>query len=320
MKIYDVFNGDADGICALVQLRLSSPADSVLITGVKRDIELVQQVPVTQPVQVNVLDVSLDKNRVAVDELLDAGSRVFYVDHHFPGDSLPEHSSFTGLIDTGATTCTSLLVDQYLGERFHNWAITAAFGDNLNAVAEQLAQKAGLSAAQVSALSELGVCINYNGYGASLDDLHFHPAQLYRELVQYAEPLEFVAANGAAYQKLRDGYQEDMQQGLAAKVIAETASSRVVALPNEPWARRVSGVLGNELANANPNQACAILTERPDGTWLVSIRAPLNNRTGADEVARRFPTGGGRKAAAGINALPADQLDAFLQCMAQFWE
>lgn len=42
MKIYDVFNGDADGICALVQLRLASPADSVLITGVKRDIELMR--------------------------------------------------------------------------------------------------------------------------------------------------------------------------------------------------------------------------------------------------------------------------------------
>lgn len=320
MKNYDVFNGDADGICALVQLRLASPADSVLITGVKRDIALVQQVPTEQPAGVTVLDISLDKNRADVDALLDAGSNVFYVDHHFPGDSLPEHPAFTGLIDTRAAICTSLLVDEYLGGCFHNWAITAAFGDNLNAVGHELARQAGLSAGQEAALAELGVCINYNGYGASLDDLHFHPAQLYRELVQYAEPLDFIAANGAVYQQLREGYQKDMQLGLAAKVIAETASSKVVALPNEPWARRVSGVLGNELANASPNQACAILTERPDGTWLVSIRAPLNNRTGADEVARRFPTGGGRKAAAGINALPADQLDAFLQCMAQFWE
>jgi hypothetical protein len=36
---YDVFNGDADGICALVQLRLAKPIQSNLITGVKRDIE-----------------------------------------------------------------------------------------------------------------------------------------------------------------------------------------------------------------------------------------------------------------------------------------
>ncbi|MFA0622220.1 DHH family phosphoesterase, partial [Vibrio sp. 10N.222.49.A4] len=41
---YDVFNGDADGIIALLQLRLSEPRKSVLVTGVKRDIKLVSQV------------------------------------------------------------------------------------------------------------------------------------------------------------------------------------------------------------------------------------------------------------------------------------
>ena len=93
----------------------------------------------------------------------------------------------------------------------------------------------------------------------------------------------------------------------------------MVKLPDEPWARRVSGVLGNELANRNPDKACGIVTENADISYLVSIRAPLNNRTGADEVARKFPTGGGRKAAAGINELPTDQLEAFLSTMANFW-
>ena len=38
---YDVFNGDADGICALIQLRLVEPRpDATLVTGVKRDIQL----------------------------------------------------------------------------------------------------------------------------------------------------------------------------------------------------------------------------------------------------------------------------------------
>ena len=36
---YDVFNGDADGICALHQLRLHAPADTQLVTGVERDVE-----------------------------------------------------------------------------------------------------------------------------------------------------------------------------------------------------------------------------------------------------------------------------------------
>ncbi|MCL7945122.1 DHHA1 domain-containing protein [Marinobacter sp. ATCH36] len=319
MQTYDVFNGDADGICALIQLRLAEPCESVLITGVKRDTTLARHVPGSEPAQVNILDVSLDKNRDAVDALLAAGCRVFYVDHHFAGDTLPEHTHFTALIDTQPTTCTSLLVDQHLKSRFHNWAIAAAFGDNLNAVGEDLAARAGLSSDQTEALKTLGVCINYNGYGATIEDLHFHPADLYREFVTFADPLELIDSEPAAWQQLRDGYEADMAQGLAASVLAETATSLVVKLPGEAWARRVSGVLGNELANLNPDRACAIVTEQADKTYLVSIRAPLNNRSGADEVARQFPTGGGRQAAAGINALPADQLDEFLGAMSGAW-
>jgi len=64
---YDVFNGDADGLCALIQLRLAEPRESKLITGVKRDISLVKQVAVDEPASITVLDISLDKNRQAVD-------------------------------------------------------------------------------------------------------------------------------------------------------------------------------------------------------------------------------------------------------------
>ena len=319
MTTYDVFNGDADGICSLIQLRLAEPAETTLITGVKRDIALTKQVPIAEPAQVNILDVSLDKNREAVDALLAAGSSVFYVDHHYPGQQLPQVENFTALIDTQPTTCTALLMDQHLEGRFHNWAITAAFGDNLNAVGEELAQKAGLTVEQTDALKMLGVCINYNGYGSAVEDLHFHPADLYREFVAFSDPLKLIASEPLAWQQLRDGYEADMTKGLAAPLLAETGSSLVVKLPDEAWARRVSGVLGNDLANQNPDKACAIVTEKADGNYLVSIRAPLNNRTGADEVARQFPTGGGRKAAAGINALPAEQLDAFVGTMAKFW-
>jgi hypothetical protein len=40
---YNVFNGDADGICSLVQLRLSIPKNSKLINGLKRDISLLKK-------------------------------------------------------------------------------------------------------------------------------------------------------------------------------------------------------------------------------------------------------------------------------------
>ncbi|WP_323751993.1 DHH family phosphoesterase [Marinobacter sp.] len=319
MNVFDVFNGDADGICALIQLRLAEPCKSTLITGVKRDITLAKQVPRDSPARVNILDISLDKNRPAVDSLLAADCSVFYVDHHFPGDTLPDAPGFKALIDTQPTTCTSLLVDEHLGGQFHHWAITAAFGDNLNEVAEELAQEAGLSSEQAALLKNLGVCINYNGYGSTVEDLHFHPADLFREFLKFADPLDLIFSEPAAWQQLRDGYEADMAEGLAAPVLSETDTSLVVKLPNAAWARRVSGVLGNELANRNPDKACAIVTETGSDHYLVSIRAPLNNRTGADEVARKFPTGGGRKAAAGINELPVAQLDEFVGLMAGFW-
>ena len=59
---YDVFNGDADGILALVQLRLHEPKQSTLVTGVKRDIALLKQVDVESVNSVTVLDISMEKN------------------------------------------------------------------------------------------------------------------------------------------------------------------------------------------------------------------------------------------------------------------
>ena len=44
MTRFDVFNGDADGLCALQQLRLAQPRETPLVTGVKRDIALLGRV------------------------------------------------------------------------------------------------------------------------------------------------------------------------------------------------------------------------------------------------------------------------------------
>lgn len=62
-----------------------------------------------------------------------------------------------------------------------------------------------------------------------------------------------------------------------------------------------------------------MLTEKANGNYLVSVRAPLNNKTGADEIVRQFPTGGGRKAAAGINDLPAEQLAKFIATLTAYY-
>ncbi len=309
MQHYDVFNGDADGLCALHQLRLAEPRESVLVTGVKRDISLLAKVPLDDCASATVLDISMDKNSAALKALLDAGKHVHYVDHHHPGE-IPAHANLRANIDIAPTTCTSLLVDAELEGKFRAWAVTAAFGDNMLQGALDAAKSIGLNETQVATLKRLGILLNYNGYGASLDDLFFAPDALYQQMQPFADPLAF-AAEGDTYKTLDAGYNEDMAKAEALQPSERSDKHAIYIFPDARWARRVSGVYANTLVHSAPAAAHAILTEKPDGGYLVSVRAPLENRTGADELVRQFETGGGRAAAAGINSLPADQLERF---------
>ena len=315
MAQIDIFNGDADGICALTQLRNAEPLESTLITGVKRDIALVAKAEVSAGDRITALDLSFDKNRDGVLRALEAGAEIFYVDHHFAGD-IPENDRLTTIIDPDPNVCTSLLVNGYLKGKHVEWAVTGAFGDNLKASARTIAGPLDLYEKELSLLENLGIYMNYNGYGSSLEDLHFAPAELFELVRPYPTPFAFVASAREAFEKLESGYREDMAAAAAVKPLRDSTKTAVVILPDEAWARRVSGVYSNDLANASPGRAHAVLTERADGTFLVSVRAPLDRKQGADELCRQFPTGGGRAAAAGINALPGDQLDAFIDALA----
>ena len=317
MKSIDVFNGDADGICALHQLRLADPRDSVLITGVKRDIALVKQVQADATDEVTILDVSLDKNRDALLEVLNTGATVTYFDHHFPGE-IPEHDHLTTHIDTAAETCTGLIVNGVLNGRHLPWAVTAAFGDNLFTAAATAAKPLNLSDTQLEQLKTLGTLLNYNGYGSSLEDLYFPPAELYKRVQPHKSPFTFIEDDDA-FKVLENGFHSDHAKAVSIQAERSTDNTAIFIFPNDPFARRISGVYANELAQENSDRAHALLSELDDGSYLVSVRAPLNNRTGADELCRQFETGGGRKAAAGINKLPPQQLEAFATAMtAQF--
>jgi len=311
MSFYDVFNGDADGICSVQQWRLANPMESVLVTGVKRDISLLKQVAANEGDQVSVFDISLDKNRDAALSLLAIGAEIIYFDHHFPGD-IPEHERFSVQIDTSAEVCTSLLVNKYLGGAFARWAVVGAFGDNLSNSARTLAEEIGLTEEEITQFKLLGECINYNGYGATLDDLHITPQALSEELRSYDDPMGYILDDGSSYSKLVTGYRCDLEQAQSLQPIESDQSVALYALPNETWARRVSGVFANQLASENPDRAHAMLTDKTNGHYLVSVRAPLNRKEGADQLCLQFPTGGGRKAAAGINDLPTDQLGSFI--------
>ena len=310
---YDVFNGDADGICALVQLRLEQPLVATRVTGIKRDIALLERVQAEPGDSVTVLDISMVKNSNALHQLLNKGIVVDYIDHHAAGE-IPDHPNLTATISEAPEVCTALLVNGRLRGARVEWAITGAFGDNLDEPAQRLAEKSGLRASDIAALRELGICINYNGYGPSLDDLHFHPADLYGTLYEARSPAAFVASD--AFRKLQDGYREDVAASEALTPVHIQSGFAVSQLPNASWARRVSGVFSNDLVRAYPERAHAVLTERDDDSFLVSVRAPFARRTGAEKVCSQFETGGGREAAAGINRLPAGDLGRLVTALA----
>ena len=320
MPYIDVFNGDADGICALHQLRLITPRpEALLITGVKRDIELLARLQHVKNCEITVLDISLDRNRAALLALLAENNRILYIDHHFCGE-VPAAANLEVHIDPQPRTCTSIIVDALLQGARRPWAIVGAFGDNLDEVALGLAASLPLSSSDIAALQETGILLNYNGYGAQADDLFFPPDELYRQVSAYEDPLLF-HCQSPALRTLRQGYEDDMFLAREFHPVQESEHGRIFLLPDEPWARRVAGVFSNTLARQAPGKAHGLVTPNSDGSLRISVRAPLNNPTGADQLCRRFPTGGGRAAAAGINQLPREQAAEFMQAfMALFNE
>jgi hypothetical protein len=313
MTRYDVFNGDADGICALVQLRLASPGPSVLVTGAKRDIALLSRVEARAGDAVTVLDVSADVNREALAALLERGASVDYFDHH-RADTLPRHPRLHARIDTSASTCTSLIVDRHLDGAHRAWAVVGAYGDNLAGPARAHADALGLSDEQAHRLRELGELLAYNAYGDDEADLVVPPAQLYRAVYAARDPFAFLREAPECREIAR---QKELDAGFAALAQPHVALAGAVVyvLPDQPWSRRVRGLLANDLANRFPHLAHAVLTPDAAGGYTVSVRAPLDRPSGADRLCGAFPGGGGRVAAAGINHLPRSDLQRFVAAL-----
>jgi hypothetical protein len=312
----DVFNGDADGLCALQQLRLQNPRESTLVTGTKRETALLNRITDASHAEITVLDVALRVNRPALDQLLAQNNRVVFVDHHNPGD-IPAHPHLEVHIDTDSSVCTSLIVDRLLDGKFHAWALVAAFGDNLQEVGAQLAAVAGFATDETKKLQEMGLLLNYNGYGQRVEDLWFSPAELSLALRPHRDPLAFYAES-PVFAKLRAGYASDLQQAKEQPLVRETATVRGVRFPAEPWSHRIVGTFSNQMATEDPQRAQVTLVDNGDNTLLVSLRAPLERPWGADSVCLQFE-GGGRSRAAGIKNLPEEELSRFWDAVeAQF--
>ena len=188
--------------------------------------------------------------------------------------------------------------------------MVAAFGDNLVASALRAAQPLALDHTELARLHELGDSLNYNAYGETVDDLHYHPADLYEAIAPYADPREFMV-DEPVFEVLKAAYKEDLFRAGEIKAEFTSDAAALYVLPDAAWCRRVNGIFGNRLAQEHATRAHAVLVTKAGG-YTVSVRAPISRPHGADELCSRFATGGGRKGAAGINLLPQAQLAAFV--------
>ena len=213
MTNYDVFNGDTDGIFAWHQLRLAHPRDAIIVTGVKRDVNLVARVNASEGDLVTIMDVSHAKNRKDVQRILDSGAIVEYFDHHDPKE-LIVHANITYHINTEPNISTGLIVNSHVNGKNNLWSIATAFGDNHIDLAMGMAKSEDLSDEQIQILKHIGLVVNYNSYGQTIDDLFFSPEVIAEATSACGTDVFLFAEQDNIFSTLLDNYNADMSSAM----------------------------------------------------------------------------------------------------------
>ena len=309
MTNYDVFNGDTDGIFAWHQLRLAHPREAKIVTGVKRDVNLASRVDSQEGDLVTIMDVSHAKNRKDVQRILDSGAIVEYFDHHDPKE-LIEHPNITYHINTEPNISTGLIVNSHVKGQNRLWSIATAFGDNHIDLAMNMAKSEGLSDEQVLILKQIGLVVNYNSYGQTVDDLFFSPEEIAEATRACGPDIFNFLEQGDIFSTLLENFNADMSSAVCQEPFSISDKGVIYTLPNEAWTHRIMGSFSNHLVSTNKDLACAIAVLNSDGTYRISVRSSINNPYGAGTLCGKFD-GGGREKAGGINNLPASDMNAF---------
>lgn len=311
---YDIFNGDADGIVSLHQYRMHFPVKNTqLVTGVKRDVELLRHMKYVKHSRLTVFDISHKTNESYVDAILNNNNRITWFDHHQAGVYYPSNM-FRLTFDTDPNVCTNMLVDSYVDGLYRPWTIVGAFGDNLHEQADKL--NPGFSDRNMGYLKEVGETLNYNGYGNTENDLNFHPKDVYLDLSKYDSPFDY-RNKSEVYDTIHNQKCIDKHELSNSEVLYEGNAGKVVLLPRSDASVRYSGIYSNQLVTDNPLLAFLILTTVDENHYRVSIRSPKTRPTGADVLASNFETGGGRAKAAGINMLHKSKLKLLIDLFNQ---
>ena len=165
-------------------------------------------------------------------------------------------------------------------------------------------------------LHDLGTDLNYNAYGEHESDLIALPAGLHALLRGHVDPLAL----------------DD--DGTLARIHATRVADFALACEHPPFRVGVHAIglraarcrvepAGPRRPRPRPRPAKHRVAASPcspptvTARYVVSVRAPLAHRHGADVLCRQFASGEGRAGAAGIDRLPEAQLDAFLSSLAR---
>ena len=314
-----VFNGDADGLCGQQILFLELGRPQLRVTGRKREIELLARLPPLSGCHIHAIDISLRRNLDALAPLLAQGNlRITWYDHHEPGDP-PAHPSLVLHINQAPETCTGAIVNAARGHRHPLWAAMAAFGDNLPATATALATAGGASAHEAQLLRRAGTLLNYNAYGEEPGDQLLAAADLAARMEAFPSALDF-CWEPSVFGSLSAQYESDRDSFQALAALVDLPAAKAFVVPEAAFARRFAATWANDRALERPAEALAVLHAQSGGSFRVSLRAPREGGPfpAASELAREFG-GGGRKLAAGIDALPADQLHRFAERFGGFF-
>ncbi|WP_375326304.1 hypothetical protein [Candidatus Tisiphia endosymbiont of Nemotelus uliginosus] len=314
------FNGDADGIAAVVQFIHSGFIIDNFFTGHKRDQTLLRHGETLWNAKILACDIELAKNMDSVKKMLDNKCEMCWFDHHGNGEEklLLEYPNFTSNIDIAANTNTALIVYKLLNKpELLKWAIVGLFGDNIDGAALHYCQCLNLSQEEISILTNIGKLINYNSYGESFNDLIIDPIAILHKAKEFKDPITFFQQTDIG-ERLAQCAREDLKLGLSY-CEENSQENYIILLPNLPWARRVYGTLGNYLVKQYKTKPVAILVDIGADHYLVSVRAPLDQPTGAGDLCRLFPSGGGRAGAGGINKLYKNSLEQFLESFQTHW-
>lgn len=309
-RCVDVCNGDADGLCSILQWRRHEPKASTIVTLLRHEASLWGRVHTRPGDEFLLCDIPLEPNRATLLQLLNGGARVHYLNHHDTED-IPWHPQLQATVDSSHEACTSLIVDRLLGGKYRDWAVVGAYGDQLTRVANRLASGLGFMKDVRTRLRELGELISYNACVPHEKDAYLAPARLYERLSRYPGPLDFLQSESLVAE-LNAVRLEDLNKASALTPYWQDACACVYVLPDAPWAHRVASSLYYRIAAAEPQRAHAFLRPLKDGYFEAKVHAARN--AGADLPKPEHTERASRRPRAWvIEHLPNGEIDHFIR-------